>query len=159
MPMPATWILVADSARARLFSLDEEHGLGEIQTFVNVEGRLPAQALQRDRPPRTHDRFGDGRHAIEPHTPTHDKSLTRFAGLLQSTLERGRVEHRFDSLVLIAPPHFLGVLNTALGKHLRACLTLEIGKDMTREAPAAIGAKLLATLDKDVRGGPEAIRS
>lgn len=156
MPMSATWIQVADSARARLFSLDEEHGLDEIQTFANAEGRLPARALQRDRPPRTHDRFGNGRHAIEPHTPVHDKSLTRFAGLLQSALERGRVEHRYDSLVLIAPPHFLGVLNTALDKHLRACVALEIGKDMTRATPDTIGAKLLAALDKDARRQHEA---
>lgn len=71
--MSTTWILVADQARARLFSLDPtdgaaEGGLREIAGFVNPEGRLSARELGAARPPRTHDRMGASRHAIEPRT-------------------------------------------------------------------------------------------
>ena len=144
--MPAIWILVADGARARLFALHEEHPPEEVQSFVNAEGRLPGRALRHDRAPTTHDRYGHGRHAIEPHTSPRDKALARFAVQLRDALERGRVEHRYDSLVLIAPPRFLGMLHATLDKHLRACVALEIGKDMTRDGLGTIGAALIATL-------------
>lgn len=145
--MPATWILVADSARARLFSLNADgDDPDEIEAFANAEGRMPGRELERDRPPRTHDRFGAGRHAIEPHTSPQDKSTTRFAQLLQSVLERGRVEHSYDNLVLIAPPRFLGALNTALDRQVRACVSLEIHKDLTHANARTIGTELQESL-------------
>lgn len=152
MPTSATWILTADSARARLFSLDEPRGISEVGSFANAEARMPARALQRDRLPRTHDRIGNGRHAIEPHARPHEKAAARFAALLQSVLERGRVEHRFERLVLIAPPHFLGVLNNALDRPLRACVALEIPKDMTRSSPDTVVTRLLTALGLDEDG-------
>jgi protein required for attachment to host cells len=147
--MTPTWILVADNARARLFSLDAgKRRLEEIEAFVNVEGRMQARMMERDRPPRTHDRFGEGRHAIEPHASSRDKACARFAGVLRSALERGRVDHRYDRLVLIAPPRFLGTLNAALDKQLDACVALRIAKDLTHSNAIAIGA----ALPESVRG-------
>lgn len=145
-----TWVLVADGARARLLSLQAgEYTPRQIRAFSNAMGRMPGRELERDRPPRAYDRFGRGRHAIEPRTSTRDKCTARFAALLHSTLERGRVEHRYSDLVLIAPPHFLGLLNATLDKRVRARVALEMPKDLTHANAVTIGARLRASL-----GGP-----
>jgi protein required for attachment to host cells len=125
----STWILVADSAKARLFAMEKDRSLTELKDFLNPDGR--GREPIQDRPPRTHDRFGDARHAIEPHTSAEEKSDQVFARELEAALERGRVDHRYHDLVLIAPPHFLGALKAALGEHVRTSVVAELSKDLT----------------------------
>lgn len=141
--MTTTWILVADRARARLFeSGAADHSLSEIADFLNPEGRGEAKAGEDDRPARVHDRMGAGRHAVEPSSNERDKSIERFARALVDELSRGRVGNRFDQLVLVAPPAFLGALRAELDRPLAAMLTHSIDKDLTR-ADASTVAELL----------------
>lgn len=132
----STWILVADSAKARLFAMEKDRSLIEIEDFLNPDGRgrEPAQ----DRPPRTHDRFGSARHAIEPRTTAEEKSDEIFARELEAALERGRAGHRYRDLILIAPPRFLGALKAALGEHVRTSVVAELPKDLTHADTAEI---------------------
>ncbi|WFR81026.1 host attachment protein [Janthinobacterium rivuli] len=46
--MDVTWVLVADSSRARLFALGQQNQLGELQDFVNPAGRDNDNALNSD---------------------------------------------------------------------------------------------------------------
>jgi len=49
--MEATWVLVADGARARVFSVDRARGpLNEEADFVHPEKRLPERELVTDNP-------------------------------------------------------------------------------------------------------------
>jgi protein required for attachment to host cells len=128
--MVPTWVLVADGARARLLALDKAaHAVAEIEDFANPDarGREPA----RDRPPRTHDRFGDSRHAIEAHTSEREKTLKAFARELTDVLQRGHADHRYEDLILVAPPQFLGALNAELDAQVRDCVSLALPKDLT----------------------------
>lgn len=145
--MSVMWILVADSARARLFALaDGGREPEEIEDFVNAEGRLGGRGQERDHLPRSHDRFGAGRHAIEPHTSHEEKAMGEFVRLLGAALERGRVQRRYSDLVLIAPPHMLGVLKAELNKHVRAYVVKEIGKELTHADAKTIGDELPESL-------------
>lgn len=130
--MQPTWILVADHARARLFSPNQDAGaLTELKDFVNPEGMHPAQAYSHERSPRTFESVGAARHAIEPHTSAEEKVARRFAHELAEALEHGRVEQRFERLLLVAPPRFLGTLQEVLNKHVRACVSAHLDKDLT----------------------------
>ena len=153
--MPETWILVADRARARLFSLAAgAEGMDEIGNFVNPEARTPDHMLEHARrPARMHDRFGESRHAIEPRTATRDKSAARFADLLGSALELGHATRRFRHLVLIAPPRFLGTLHATLATRLREAVALRVAKNLTRRSPATILAEVPRTLRRRDRHG------
>jgi protein required for attachment to host cells len=134
-----TWVLVADRARARLFSVTADGAaLLEIADFVNPEGRALAHELESDRLPRTFESVGGARHAIEPHTTTKQKTADRFAHCLHEALERGRVERSYDQIVLVASPHFLGTLNAAIGKQVRRYVVTEVHKDLTTLTPAEI---------------------
>jgi protein required for attachment to host cells len=143
--MPTTWILAADRAKARLFAFDgNPASITELENFINPEGRgrQPAQ----DRPPRAHDRMGASRHAIEPRTSARDKADETFARELDTVLERGRVDHRYRDLVLIAPPRFLGALHAALGTQVRACVVAELPKGLAGADAQDILAHLPASM-------------
>lgn len=147
--MRETWVLVADSARARLFSLGAGAiRLEEIGDFINAATRMPGHQLEHAPPSRVHDRFGESRHAIDPRTPPRDKAAAKFASVLGSELERGHAERRYRDLVLIAPPRFLGVLNGTLGKHLRESVVLEVAKNLTRHSAATIRAEIPLRLSR-----------
>jgi protein required for attachment to host cells len=141
--MTDVWILVADRARARLFSLDKGAAqMDELEDFVNAATRTPGHDRERASPPRVHDRFGESRHAIEAHTTPREKAALQFAAMLGSRLERAHAGQRFRNLVLIAPPGFLGMLNTALDAHLRAAVSLKLAKNLTRCSAEAILAEI-----------------
>jgi len=130
--MQSTWILVADRARARLFAAnDAGDALNELQDFVNPDGRKPGEVYNYDRKPRAMDSMGPARHAIEPKTTPEEKVATRFAQQLNDVLERGRVDHRYERLILAAAPRFLGVLKNALGKEVRAHVVAQVDKDLS----------------------------
>lgn len=141
--MADVWILVADRARARLFSLDRGAArMNELEDFVNAATRTPGHEREHASPPRVHDRFGEGRHAIEAHTPLREKVALQFAAMLGSALEHAHAGQRFHDLVLIAPPGFLGMLNAALGPRLRAAVALKLAKNLTRRSAETILAEI-----------------
>lgn len=112
--------------------------MDEIESFANVEARTPVYQRERAPLPRSHDRVGEGRHAIEPRSPARDKSAMRFAGLLKGALERGRAESRYTDLVLIAPPRFLGILNSTLGLRLLESVVLTVARNLTPRSLSTI---------------------
>lgn len=145
--MSTTWILVADRARARLFALsDDDRALREVEDFLNPDGRAAGREIEQDRPPRTFDRVGAGRHAIEPQTTLREKTAHNFARALETVLERGRAGHCYDQLVLIAPPQFLGTLNRVLDEQVRACVAAEVPNDLTMADAQAVLEHLPAHL-------------
>lgn len=130
--MPSTWILVADGAKARLFELAAKDAqLTELGCFVNPEGRMPDAAFTTGRRPLVDEGATTVRHALQPHTSPREKSDERFARALGEVLERGREQGRYECLVLVAPPRFLGVLRTGLGKRVCERVTAEIRRDLT----------------------------
>jgi protein required for attachment to host cells len=130
--MPTTWILAADSARARLFALDGERAtLRELEDFVHSAGRQKGRELSADAKARN---FVRGRHdraaASEPHTLPEDVEEQRFARELADRLERGRTANAYDRLCLVAPPRFLGRLREALSKEAHKRVSQSVAKDL-----------------------------
>jgi protein required for attachment to host cells len=150
--MQATWILVADRIRARLFTpTDDGEALIELEDFINPDGRKPQRANSRGRPPRAYESMGSASHAIEPHTSAVEKVEQRFARELNTMLEHGRVEHRYDHLIIAAPPHFLGALRHSMDKNVQACILAELDKDMCALPTHSIKAQLAPQLALCIR--------
>lgn len=130
--MTSTWILVADAARARLFeATGRSDPWQEVACFANPDGRAPGRHATTEHAPRVNESMGSARHAIEPHTSLRDKSAERFAHMLNEALERGRNDQRYEQLVLVAPPRFLGTLHGVLDKQLAGCVSGEVQHDFT----------------------------
>lgn len=141
--MEHTWILVADRAKARLYELS---GTGadpvEIGDFVHPQADADGQGAFRDRQPRTHDRFGPARHAIEPHTSAKDREAEHFARELDDVLRLACDARRCGDVILVAPPRFLGTLEATLSDTVRSHVTGRIAKDLVSADPRALKAQL-----------------
>lgn len=132
-----TWILVADGARARIISRVVEGFGASADTTISEpynfeEDRLPSRELAGERPTRVHDRFGPGRHAVEPKQTPNRKLVARFATEIADMLSDCLKARGFDRLIVVAPPAMLGDLRKSLSNHVRAKVIAEIDKDMTK---------------------------
>ncbi len=136
-----TWILVADGARARVL-LNEGVGKGvrELSDRAFVGSRMRSRDMVSDRPGRTFDRGGQGRHAMEPTSDPHDEAERAFLHDVVAWLAEH--EHAFDRLIVIAAPRALGELRRAMPRALAEKVTSEIDADLTKAKPAEIEARL-----------------
>lgn len=127
-----TWVLVADGARASIFVHDGPgSGLRPVHDHeFAASTRAPNRAATSDRPGRTFDSAGAGRHAYAE-TDWREAEKQRFAKMMAEELCRGAERKAFDRLVLVAPPQTLGDLRVALDKNTARLVAAEINKDLT----------------------------
>ena len=78
-------------------------------------------------------------------TPQQHEAMT-FAHQIVHTLEAARTSHQFNQLVVIAGPHFIGLLREAMPKPLTALIVAEIVKDLLHESEDAIRSYLPITV-------------
>jgi len=144
--MKQKWLLVSDAARARIFSVDDtEKELLPIRQFVSPAARLHDRDFSTDRPGRDANAAG-GRHATSGRVSPKEQDALRFARMVVDHLEQSRVAHRFERLVLVAYPHFLGLLRKAASPSLERTVTAQIDKDLSKSEPRELRQRLVEHL-------------
>ena len=132
MPKQNKWILIADSSKARIFrSPGRDEKLRDTLVHEMDGSKLPSREINADRPGRTFDRGGEGRHAQEPPTDPHRHAKFQFAQELTKLLEDGRKKGAYEKIIIIAPPQFLGDLRSTMSDNVRKLVDQEINKDLT----------------------------
>jgi len=128
--MATTWIVAADESRARVLQVTgQRERLAEIDHLSNPEGRAQNRELETDAEPRFHGNPGpasdrEAQGAVEQSVRTFAKEVGRY-------LDKARLERRYDELVLVAPPKFLGALRKELGKEVEKLVAEELPKDLS----------------------------
>jgi protein required for attachment to host cells len=131
------YILVADSAMARFFKAKTPiKSIEEILDHPHKEGRQRDSDIYTDRPGSNHS--GAGGYQTYDRETDEDPENARFARELGAYLKKAHHEGRFDNLVLVAPPKFLGVLRHHLGKECMATVLKSIDKDLVSQDAASI---------------------
>lgn len=132
--MTNTWAIVADSARARVLVQPTKRAAWvERKDLVHLQGKQRDHELVSDRQGRTADSSRTGaRHAMEPQTMPKEIAVNEFARTIATQLESARTRSEIDELVLIAPAHFLGVLNAHLSDPLRQLVRGQLHKNLVR---------------------------
>ena len=144
--MGIEWIIVADSAQARLFSRETPRApLVEEQDWTHPESRLAGRDLESDRPGRTFASHGHGQSDMQESDAPHRKEAERFAGELAEHLDHARAENRFERLTLIAEPRFLGLLRGRLAPETLQRVERSLDLALTRESEA----RIREALDRD----------
>jgi protein required for attachment to host cells len=95
---------------------------------------------------------GGARHAIEPRQDPHEAAERAFARGLADRLEAAAAAGRFERLILVAPPKFLGHLRAALGGAAGPRLRGSLDLDLTHAPLAEIVARLPVALGPADRG-------
>jgi protein required for attachment to host cells len=123
-----SWIVVADGARARIFSAGtRDGGIAEVADLVNPG------AKERDDDIASYS-GGEGRPGAR--TSTQEKSAVehaneRFSKYLSGYLEAARNQHRYERVYLVASPKFLGRLRQDLSEATRKLVAEELDKDIS----------------------------
>ncbi|MBI3777824.1 MAG: host attachment protein [Gammaproteobacteria bacterium] len=81
-----------------------------------------------DKPGRSFDSRGQGRHSLSTEQQATGHLAEQFAKHLSALLDDGRHQQRNAKLVLVAEPRFLGSLRAALSSPTAALVTATLGK-------------------------------
>lgn len=129
--MAILWVVVANSCSARFY---EVAGYGRkienIQIIEHPEGRKKDGELYSDRPGRTFDRMGPGRHSFSPEIDRHLREQQIFAKKIGEFLKKAQEENKFEELALIAPSQFLGELKKFLPNSVKKSLINQTPSDL-----------------------------
>ena len=134
--MSKKWVVVADQSKARIFTVEDPRGpLIQMDELEHPEARKREQELISDRPGRSFDSSGQGRHAMGTSVEPKKEEAIRFAKQVADYLQAAHHEGRFNRLVLVAGPPLLGLLRDKL-KSLSGANISEIDKNLGQyEAP------------------------
>jgi protein required for attachment to host cells len=126
-----TWILVAHRGGARLFeNKGPGKGLNLLHDIPHPEGRLKNKDIGADKPGRSIDSHGPGRHSLSSEQEPTAHVTEQFAKQLSTMLDDGRHQQLYGKLVLVAEPRFLGSLRAALSTPTAALVMATVGKDL-----------------------------
>ena len=127
-----SWILIADAARARVFSeADGEETLSLVHELDHPKGRTHVVNLVDDEPGRLQKGKGGTRSAMDPRTSRHVIEVERFARELAEVLRKGCDARQYDALAIVAPPRFMGMLRAALAAEVQSRLCATAAQEST----------------------------
>jgi protein required for attachment to host cells len=139
IPDRSTWILVATRTGATMFASHGRHAPIIVAEQVdNPQGSLHSSELEEDRPGRSFDRAGRGRHSLSSQESAREHVEHTFVRQLAELLDRRRCEGVFDALIVIAGPKLLGMLRDAFSKPLQQLVKVELNKELLRPSEALL---------------------
>ena len=141
--MDNTWILVAESSRARIFTVETPSSpLVEIETLAHPEGRLHEQDMTSDLPGHDSNNSGSGRHGYQDETEPKEQEVINFARRVASELDGARTSGKLQRLIIVAAPAFLGSLRAQLNEQTSKLVVLEVAKNLSQHTAADIRSHL-----------------
>ncbi len=148
MNVPTTWILVADSARARILSTTSTpKTLSPVSDFSCDAAREKTSDRNSDRPGRVHESSDVRHHAMEPPTDPKLVEIEKFIKEVADRLNKDAASAKFDRLVVVASPKVLGAYRAEFGKNTQQRLYAEIPKTMTQLEPRELAEKIKESTD------------
>jgi len=131
--MSKIWVIVADEAKVRFFFADKPVGsIVEIHSFSLAEAQLLEQDLVSDRPGRGSNHIDSGKHTVEGKSDPKEQYSIQFAKQVSEYLDKSLHAQAYKRLLIIAAPHFLGLLRKELSRQVAETVTLEVDKDLTK---------------------------
>jgi protein required for attachment to host cells len=137
----STWFLIADGRRARV--LIEERRGANLEAPADLSMEISGDELYdvQDRPPRSFDRVGAGRHAMDKGRSLHEQEETNFLKRVAERILNADKQKRFDHLVIAAPPRALGILREKLSA-VQSRIRAETPKDLLDESEPKLRERL-----------------
>lgn len=138
--MKKKWIVVAESSRARIFSVvNRSSPLMEVEDLVNEASRMDDLELVSDQPGRSFDSNGaGGRHAMEPRLEPKKVETLHFAHDVCDRIDQARKKGDCNDLVIISSPGFLGLMKQTLGAVTQKHISQTINKNLIHKSEAEI---------------------
>lgn len=146
--MKLTWLVVADSSKARIFLTDSRTGpIKEIESIVHTEARLHEQDMTSDLSGRSKG-SGDGGNVYQHKIGPKDQENINFAKSIANALDDARKKEKFKQIILVSPPDFLGNLRNNLNSQTRKLVFFELAKNLSQLKAEEINEHLSESLKK-----------
>lgn len=128
-----TWFLLADGRRARV--LVERRRGATLEEPADWSMQIGPDELYdpQDRAPRSFDRVGAGRHAMDKGRSLHEQEEENFLKRVAERIGEAGKHKAFDHLVIAAPPRALGILRERLPDGVKTRIRAETPKDLLDE--------------------------
>jgi protein required for attachment to host cells len=133
-------IVVADRETARFFR--HAHPGAVLEAHGSDISRPSPGDMTADRPGRTFDSVGAGRHAMDPQTSYKDLERQGMAHAIVERIEAAVHAHEVERLALLIEPQLLGELRPMLSKPVQDRVVLENGIHLTQAKPAELAERL-----------------
>jgi len=143
MKTTTTWFVVADGGRAHvLVNIGPGKDLYPIPEKALTHPMLAGRDIMSDRPGRTFDSVGRGRHHKEPRTDPRKVEKRNFAQKIATLLDDGLNQGEFERLVIVAPPEELGLIRAELSPAVSRRVSAELNKDLAGLSQSEIMSRL-----------------
>lgn len=141
--MAITWILVANASLAKLYAnLGPNKGLSLIKEWMHPESRQKAADLVSDRA----GAIMSGKGMRQSQTLPKEHQAKVFAMEIAKELYHGRARNAFGRAILVAPPGFMGMINTNLDGPTAQMISDRFEKDYTKTPEPALKARLASCI-------------
>jgi protein required for attachment to host cells len=140
--MAITWILVANASGAKIYAnRGINKGLEKQGEFSHPDSRKKSSELVTDRAGHMQS-VGNGHGARQPAANPKQSVHENFARKLAQYLEQSRAANMYERLILVAEPHFRGLINSALGAQVRSLISGAIDRDYTKVSDRELAGHL-----------------
>lgn len=122
------WYVLANRVSATIYSNGPSGKFTFLQRIDNKQGGMRESDLDSDKPGRGFSTAGGGvfRHSLDRRYQHHELVARKFAKRLGKFLDSALRKRAFGQLVLIAEPHFLGLLREAFPPAVKRVVEHEI---------------------------------
>jgi protein required for attachment to host cells len=128
------WYLVANRTEAVIYEGKLNGSFHFVKRFENPRGSLAEKELGGGKPGRSFSSArGSGvRHGLAPRTFQHEEVAVQFARKIGRAMDAAALKNEMSSLVVIAEPHFLGLLNGEFSKRVKSIISREVPREWAR---------------------------
>ncbi|GAA3909627.1 hypothetical protein GCM10022228_20510 [Halomonas cibimaris] len=132
-----TYIVVADTARARLFTRDALT-LIEQEDLVHAAGRLHEGDLVTDSPGASVQESASNAPRASAEGAALQRENELFAKQVAERLYTARIDNSMEKLIVVAPPKFLGLLREKIDGATQKLIIHTLTKNLTKSTLAEI---------------------
>ena len=144
------WYLVANRSDAVIYRDRRGRPFEFVERFLNPSARLTESELVSDRPGRTFSsvRGSSVHNSLDQRYIHHERSAELFAKKLAGVLDRALHEERFSELVVVAEPHFLGLLRSKFTAPVSRKVYRDIPREFAQGSDEDLQAFILSWLER-----------
>lgn len=148
--MKHAWVIVANSTLALFYSISSrDRVFNLVQKLSHQSSKFQDKALVSDRP--GHYEKGVGRRGAYEEAITHQElEKGRFAKQIGETLEQGRIAHLFQGIIVIAEPHFYGLITKKTTSHVQKMVHFHFSQDYTHYSEEGLREQLKTKLQREL---------
>lgn len=141
--MTITWVVAADLTDAKIYALGQVKGeLVLIKEFKNPEGRYKTGDIGFDKPGQFEKPMHGFSKSFE-HPDPKTVELHQFAKIIAHMLEHSRTQNEFNHLIIVAEPHFHGILAHELNPHVASMIKKNIQRNYLRLSASELYAHVI----------------